>query len=120
MATPRLDLVARHAALSTYTFTQVERVVEESRSLSFRASAASRGIATFPVEGQASRLFRKRTQISLMSQITQRELHEAVGAPLRHQRDLRDQRLLLEDAMMPGVHRSEGSRFLDSPSARSE
>jgi hypothetical protein len=42
------------------------------------------------------RVFQKPTQISLISQITQMELHEAVGAPLRHQRDLRDLRWLLE------------------------
>jgi hypothetical protein len=42
------------------------------------------------------RVFQKPTQISLISQITQMELQEAVGAPLRHQRDLRDQRRLLE------------------------
>jgi hypothetical protein len=42
------------------------------------------------------RVFQKPTQISLISQITQTELHEAVGAPLRHQRDLRDLRRRLD------------------------
>jgi hypothetical protein len=42
------------------------------------------------------RVLQKPTQIAPISQITQMELHEAVGAPLRHQRDLRDQRRLLE------------------------
>jgi hypothetical protein len=42
------------------------------------------------------RVFQQPTLISLISQITQMELHEAIGAALRHQRDLRDQRRLLE------------------------
>ena len=56
----------------------------------------------------------KRTQMALISQITQMELHEAVGAPLRHQRDQRDLRPLLEDAMIRGSLVGMVTRFLDS------
>jgi hypothetical protein len=47
--------------------------------------------------------------MSLISQITQMKLQETVGPPLRHQRDQRDLRRLLEDSMKPEVRRAEDS-----------
>jgi len=66
-----------------------------------------------PVEGQASRLFQKPAQMALIfRRWAQIDYRHVDGVHLRHQRDLRDPRRLLEDAMMPEVHRPKGSRFL--------
>jgi hypothetical protein len=58
--------------------------------------------------------------MALIPQMAQIGTSRADGTHLRHQRDLRDLRRPLEHAMMPETRRPDDSRFLDSPSARSE